>query len=212
MTTENDIEGRRVTPIYRGGREVHLPLPRLADGTYKVTIKKGSITDLAGNVIEPEETSREFAIRGRSFGKNVEFPEFLPVKPSPAKEINPGDKVVTKVVRLYYFRDAHRVAQLINRTTRSLSHAAVTQAQRRAEKARSDADSLTDERRANERAAVQAATDLRRVENEIASLQADEHRSRQLTAIKSTRNQDTVVLTRRNSRSQIQDRGTAGKK
>ncbi len=183
-----------IAPIYRGDREVHMPLPRLADGTYSVTIKKGSITDLAGNVIEPEETTREFAIRGRSYGKNVEFPEFLPVKPSPAKEINPGDKVVTKVVRLYYFRDAHRVAQLINRTTRSLNHAAVSQAQRRAEHARTDADSLTDERRANERAAVQAAVDLRRVENEIASLRGDEQRSRQLTAIQKTRDQDMIEL------------------
>ena len=36
-------------------------------------------------------------------------------------DIDPGNRVDTRDVRLYYFRDAHRVAELINRNVRSLN-------------------------------------------------------------------------------------------
>ncbi len=42
-----------------------------------------------------------------------------------ANGFNPSDKVVLRVVRLYYFRDAHRVAQIVNRKSRSYNRAAV---------------------------------------------------------------------------------------
>ncbi|NQT13817.1 MAG: hypothetical protein HQ582_13775, partial [Planctomycetes bacterium] len=101
--------------------------------------------------------------------KHVEFPEFQPTAPQPhhPRRINPADKVETTVVRLYYFRDAHRVAQILNRTSKSHRHAAVMLAQRNAERARTDADTLTDDRRANEREAIKLVGDLRRLETQL---------------------------------------------
>lgn len=108
-------------------------------------------------------------------GKQVEFAEFQPTLPQPqfARRINPADKVVTEVVRLYYYRDAHRVAQLINRTAESLNRAAVDLARRRAEDARVSADDATDQRRSSEREAVRRVEELRRAEHEAAQARQD---------------------------------------
>ncbi|MCS7466834.1 hypothetical protein NZK35_09280 [Stieleria sp. ICT_E10.1] len=109
-------------------------------------------------------------------GERVEFPEFISTLEAAERKrrINPADKVETTVVRLYYFRDAHRVAQLINRTVEPHNRAAVEQAEIRAAKARKDADELTRQRRSAERKAVKDAEDLRRIENEIAAGRRDQ--------------------------------------
>ncbi len=91
-------------------------------------------------------------------GPYVPFQEYNSPRPE-QNGFNPSDKVVSRVVRLYYFRDAHRVAQIVNRRSRSYNRAAVDVAAQLADRARGIADQETDARRALERAAVQAAQD-----------------------------------------------------
>src|SRR5206468_5438639 len=100
-------------------------------------------------------------------GPYVTFPEFTPPR-TPIDGVNPSDKVETRVVRLYYYRDAHRVAQIVNRNVKSYNYQAVEVRRRLADKARDVANNLTDERRAQERKAVQAATESREAERALA--------------------------------------------
>ena len=178
-------------------QRIVLPLDSLARGIYRIRVVGTANSQSAMNAARPDSSataplldesgnyaggsgtngSNQEKIFGHSppskEAKFVEFPEFQPTAPQPdhARRINPGDKVETAVVRLYYFRDAHRVAQLINRTAESLNAAAVTLAERRAEDARKSADDLTDERRANEREAVRRAEQLRQAEKEVQSFE-----------------------------------------
>ena len=57
-------------------------------------------------------------------GSNAVFPENLP-RPPGTGGFNPADRVETRVVRLYYFRDAHRVAQIVNRDVKSYNRTGV---------------------------------------------------------------------------------------
>ncbi|MDX1929473.1 MAG: hypothetical protein SFV81_23300, partial [Pirellulaceae bacterium] len=84
---------------------------------------------------------------------------------------NPSDKVETRISRLYYFRDAHRVAQIINRDAKSYNRSAVEMQQQLASKAHQIADQATDDRRAKERNAVQAAQKTREAEQELQQAQ-----------------------------------------
>ncbi len=169
------------------GNVVRISLGRVVTGNYRVTVK-GTLTeteaqagtkplsDIVGNFAggrgsEGKDQMRSFSsYPEREKGERIEFPEYLPTarQPKTERRANPSDFVETRVVHLYYFRDAHRVAQLLNRTTKSLNRAAVDQARRRAESARKKADELTDERRHKQREAVRAAEELRRVENQLA--------------------------------------------
>lgn len=109
-------------------------------------------------------------------GKHVAFPEFI----GPAEiddSVIKGDssrvlrnEVVTARVELYYFRDAHRVAQIINRNVKSFNAAAVTTLQRAAETARDEFESAKFSRKEAEQAAREAAIDLRQKENRLATL------------------------------------------
>ncbi len=101
---------------------------------------------------------------------NVEFPEFTAPRQKPSG-FNPADHVETRVVRLYYFRDAHRVAQIINRDAKSCNRQAVDMAQQMADRARRDADGATDARRRAEQQAVIAAQKARAAEQEQQRLQ-----------------------------------------
>ena len=66
--------------------------------------------------------------------------EPLKLDPSFVNPNNPSDKVETRVARLYYYRDAHRVAQIINRKVQSHNRQGVDMARQLADKARADAD------------------------------------------------------------------------
>lgn len=104
-------------------------------------------------------------------GPNVEFPEYT----NPRKIIdgfNPSDRVETRVSRLYYYRDAHRVAQIINRDVKSYNRAAVDMQQQLADKSRQIADQATDDRRSKERRAVEAAKKTREAERELQEAEA----------------------------------------
>jgi hypothetical protein len=163
----------------------------LAPGDYTLTLTEGiapeeRVKDLAGNpagtFVDPagqtgfEPQVVRFSVFPPSrTGLQVEFPQFTPPKIEGDRErpFNPDDYVITRVARLYYMRDAHRVAQIINRNVRSYNQAAVTQSERAAENARELANELVDDRRAAERAAVRAAEELRRLEGQLAESQSD---------------------------------------
>src|SRR5262249_5870333 len=100
-----------------------------------------------------------------------EYPEFTRPRALP-DGFNPSDHVETRVARLYYFRDAHRVAQIINREARSYNRAAVDVRRQLADKSRRVADQATDDRRRQERAAVQAAQATRQTEHALRFEQA----------------------------------------
>ncbi len=177
-------------PKLVGDRTVELTLTNMVTDAYRLTIINGAegakvsndpnkaLTDLAGNKAgfigaAGEEKLAELqqfdfnSYPDPATGQHVEFPPFAPPAPQPIEVFNPDDRVETRVARLYYFRDAHRVAQIINRNVRSYNRAAVDQAERLAEDARDSADQLTDDRRSAEREAVRAAEELRRLEHEI---------------------------------------------
>ncbi len=103
-------------------------------------------------------------------GPSVALPEYVKFRVSP-DGFNPSDRVETRVVRLYYYRDGHRVAQLVNRTVKSYNAATVDVRRRVADRARDDADKAEDERKKLEWAAVKAAQDARAAEGDLAAVQ-----------------------------------------
>ncbi|MEO8496176.1 MAG: hypothetical protein ABI614_13990, partial [Planctomycetota bacterium] len=99
-------------------------------------------------------------------GPYVPFGEYT--KPRPFNDgFNPSDHVETRVSRLYFYRDAHRVAQIVNRDAKSYNRAAVEMQQQLADKSRQIADQATDDRRSKERDAVRAAEKTREAEREL---------------------------------------------
>ncbi len=182
----NELFNVQGTPKVNG-RFVKAWLPKLPAGSYQLSLHRGKtsegtaepLKDDLGNLAEIKvatdkkdgiaQTWQFSVLPGRKFGQHVAFPQFTPPKyeKPPEKGFNPGDFVETRVMRLYYFRDAHRVAQIINRNIRSLNIAAVEQAQRRAQGARDEANEFTDERRKKEREAVRAAQSARSAENKL---------------------------------------------
>src|SRR5262249_54041186 len=115
-------------------------------------------TDFRINILKPvgdDLPSESPGLRGLT-GPYVPYQEYTKPRTVP-NGFNPSDRVDTRVARLYYFRDAHRVAQIINRAARSFNRAAVDIRRQLADKAQRDADRATDDRRAAERKAVAAA-------------------------------------------------------
>ncbi len=106
----------------------------------------------------------------------VAYPEFTQPRTVPPG-FNPHDKVESRVVRLYYFRDAHRVAQILNRKATSHNRAAVDMAQQLAEKARTYAQQRTADRQAAERAAIRLEQQIREQEQSAAVAQANLQRT-----------------------------------
>lgn len=108
------------------GRQITVTLSEdLTQGTYEVTVGPG-VTDRydnpAGqlNSSEKQAQSLTFVVAGESeTGPAIEFPQFTRRPPSDRNSFNPGNHVETRVVRLYNERDAHRVAQVINRNLQS---------------------------------------------------------------------------------------------
>src|SRR5262249_5230337 len=183
---------------------VELTFPSLTPDIYRLEVAGPKIVDYFGNPLEQTEGGKGADFRkvlsqatalqrsglpSESRGITgdpapyVPYPEFTKPRRVP-DGFNPSDHVETRVARLYYYRDAHRVAQIINRDARSYNRQAVEVRRRMADKARDDADRLTDERRALERAAVQAAKEARALEPQLADAQQQlaEARSRSQAA------------------------------
>lgn len=100
----------------------------------------------------------------------VEFPEFTEPRDVPLG-FNPADKVITAVSRLYYFRDAHRVAQIVNRKAKSYRRLEVDTAQRLADKVRSELDATVIQRKKQEQVALEAARKTREAEARLNEVQ-----------------------------------------
>ncbi|MCY2987479.1 MAG: hypothetical protein NTY19_06400 [Planctomycetota bacterium] len=99
-------------------------------------------------------------------GDYVPFPEFTKPRDVP-DGFNPNDKVETRVARLYYYRDAHRVAQLINRKVKSYNRQGVDMQRQLADKARNDAEQKTIARQQAERAAIMKSQKTREKERAL---------------------------------------------
>ncbi|MEM1227027.1 MAG: hypothetical protein AAGJ40_15120 [Planctomycetota bacterium] len=161
------------------------PIGALLVGEYEVTIS--DLEDVYGNAIEGDDGSAMFkriigadpdgsstnslpgqvlpGIHG-STGPFVSFQEWTPPREVP-DGFNPNDKVETRVARLYFFRDAHRVAQIINRKVRSYNRQGVSVARQLADQSRTKADQFTDARQQAEREAIRKAQETRELEREL---------------------------------------------
>lgn len=160
-------------------------------GTFTIAPNANRVKDKAGNAMSDKDLTSFSSAPDRERGVHVPFPEFVnrsTVRDS-TRVFNPGDKVETRVARLYYYRDAHRVAEIINRNVRSYDRAAVKITEQEAERARDDAVRLTGERQASERQAIFEAQqtriierDIQQKERELAAMQADRVRQNQRLA------------------------------
>lgn len=129
----------------------------------------------------------------------VTYPEYAARPPVP-NGFNPSDHVETRVSRLYYYRDAYRVAQIINRHIQSYNRAGVEVKRQLADKARQAADQATNDRQAGERKAVQDAQDTRAAEHQLEADMADLRQAQQKTqnaASEEDRYEDLLAAARR---------------
>lgn len=141
-----------VTPVLNPDNSVTLAYTDLPPDLYTLTVYTTKTVDIFGNKGQADYTTQLFKPVGGELplvspgihsptGPYVPFPEYLKPPPEP-NGFNPGDHVETRVARLYYYRDAHRVAQVINRTAQSYNRAAVDMERQLADRARYIADKL----------------------------------------------------------------------
>ncbi|MDA1014712.1 MAG: hypothetical protein O3A00_09715 [Planctomycetota bacterium] len=105
-------------------------------------------------------------------GPQVDFPLYVP------KETKLSEtRVVTSVVNLYYFRNAARAAQIINRNIKSYNAPAVTKAQIAAASGRTAAETATATRKAEQAAADRIRSEIalkqREIRDSVASLKGE---------------------------------------
>jgi hypothetical protein len=133
-----------------------------------VTAAGGAATDFVKGLLRPVGTSVPTVTPGiaATTGPYVPFPEFTDPRPRNFG-FNPSDKVETRVVRLYYYRDAHRVAQIVNREVKSYNRAAVDMHRQLADQARQLAANATTARQVQESKAIAVAQETRVIETRL---------------------------------------------
>jgi hypothetical protein len=157
-----------------------------AEGEFTLFLDREHIVDVNGKKLERYDTIKliKSTIAGtptvapgisHTTGPYVKYHEFTKPR-EPTTGFNPSDKVESRVARLYYFRDAHRVVQIINRKVKSYNRQGVDMARQLADKARQDAEARTRARQAAEREAIRKAQETREKERQ---LQAAEQELRQ---------------------------------
>ncbi|MEQ1904667.1 MAG: hypothetical protein ABL888_10805, partial [Pirellulaceae bacterium] len=163
---------------------VTLTFPAFPADIYQLRIDGSKIVDIYGNSLDeytkslsgdgtglgarfkPEDSPTvRPGISGKT-GEYVQYPEFAK-RPDVPDGFNPNDKVETRVVRLYYYRDAHRIAQIVNRKVQSYNRQAVDTNRQLADKARNQASQLSIQRQNAERNAIIQATNTRQKEREL---------------------------------------------
>lgn len=178
--------------------EIMILLKKTVNTLIRVEVKDGkksdqsavSFQDRLGNTMGPFETT--VSVTGqRPSGPAVEYPPF--VVPADAgrhsdnNKVRPSGRVVTRVVKLYYYRDADRVAEIINRRAQQYNLANVRAKESRAQIAGDKAEDATAKRRAAQIDAENAARRTREAEQELAALatNAEEAQSvmQQLTGV-----------------------------
>lgn len=153
-------------------QQINIPLKTTVAGL--ITINVGSLKDDFGN--ELTSFSQTLGVTPqRPSGPAVEYPRFaVPDKAgrhTNSNEIRPSNRVQTRVVRLYYYRDAHRVAEIINRRAQQFNLVGTKAKRALAEEARERAEDATAKRRQAQRQAEAAARSTRQLEREVEALQ-----------------------------------------
>lgn len=168
FTTAAGVQPAGIT-MSADNRTAQIVVGALRTDSYQLSIKE-ALKDGLANTAPPQQTFIFSSLPEAERGTHVQFPEYTARPPQRKAEVfNPGDRVETRVARLYYYRDAHRVAQIINRNVKSHNRAAVTQAQQNAEEARTIANQKVADRKQREAAAIRAAEATRMAEHELAA-------------------------------------------
>ncbi|MFM8572391.1 MAG: hypothetical protein ACKOAU_12405, partial [Pirellula sp.] len=173
--------------VYPDRQTVQLVFTSVNAGVHQVTIDGSKLVDDYGNPLEGSNGkpgSLYTEILGAPVGGGsrmadplvpgviagrapvVEYPSAIPAVNQP-KGFNPNDRVETRVARLYFYRDAHRVAQILNRRAQSYGRQDVTVRRQLADQARREAEEATTLRQNRERSAVTAAQKTRELENKL---------------------------------------------
>jgi hypothetical protein len=149
-------------------KRINVPINPTA-GLLSVRVTK-DLKDSFGNALEPFSTTIA-GVGQRGAGPAVDFPpNVVPQNAGPHSDSNlirPSSRVVTRVVKLYYYRDAHRVAEIINRRTQQWNLANVQAKRGLANQAADDAAIAVEQRRQSQREAEQAARRTREAEREL---------------------------------------------
>lgn len=173
-----------------GDTKLNVSVTPSQSGLYRLTLLGSKFIDVFGNklagnsgkpgdnyeVILGQASPNAFVsdplVPGVTRGKApvVEYRQFIP-SAEPPRGFNPNDRVETRVARLYFYRDAHRVAQILNRRAQSYNRQDVTMRRQMADKARQEAESVTTQRQISERDAVEKARRTRELENQLSDAQ-----------------------------------------
>lgn len=181
-----DIEAEGELQLEIGRRSAADPSPtsQLAD-VYGLELDEASrlVTFIRSRLAETPTVAPGLS---HTTGPYVAFPEFTPPRNVP-DGFNPSDKVETRVARLYYFRDAHRVAQIVNRKVKSYNRQGVDMARQLADKSRNLAEEQSLQRQSAERAAIAKAEQTRRLENQLSQAEAAFNRTLEEISVARTR-------------------------
>ena len=159
-------------------------------GLYRLTLTSAKISDSFGNKLSGnngktgenyeslvgQATANSIFSEPLVAGVNrgnapvVEYPSVIPSNEQ-ARGFNQNDRVETRVARLYFYRDAHRVAQILNRRAQSYNRQDVTMRKQMADKSRQETDSRITKRQISERTAVEKAKRTRELENQLSDTQ-----------------------------------------
>ncbi|MFO0946709.1 MAG: hypothetical protein U1D30_12300 [Planctomycetota bacterium] len=153
-------------------RSIRLTYLGVPPGVYTFVIEGKALTDILGNTNSTKGFELKVSAAPPPPAKitQTEFPEHVP-RIMDNQEFNPGDTVDTRVIRLFYFRDAHRVVQIINRDVQQLNKLSFDNARIEANKARTSADEKTDARRLKELEAIDAASRAQELQAKLEDLQ-----------------------------------------
>ncbi len=191
--TGNFLSGETVTiteGVYQSyDNAVILTVENIPADIYQLVITGNELEDIFGNKLEGNDKQPgtnfvrvlnkpggDSASASRSASPAVPTSKFIEYheyekRDLPADGFNPSDKVVTRVARLYYYRDAHRVAQILNSEVQSLNHKGYQEAQLQADQARESYEAAVLNRRLQEEKAIRASKELRQKENEYRNQQ-----------------------------------------
>ncbi|OYP28396.1 hypothetical protein [Rhodopirellula sp. MGV] len=163
---EYRLEITGLTDIYKNGIVVNNPAV-LSSGW--VEMFGASVGVVANGSVLPGQVMP--GIHGAT-GEYVAYQEWTPPRDTP-DGFNQSDKVETRVAPLYFFRDAHRVAQIINRKVKSHNRHGVSMARQHADQARTRADQTTAARQQAEREAIRKAQQTRELEQKLSDARSN---------------------------------------
>lgn len=189
LTVYATDSAKDTTPVRKGVKDVFgNPL----NGTYG-----GDGRDEVISIIQPVGGAQPSVSVGVTPGlpPHVPLAEYLTPRPN-VDGVNPSDRVESRVVRLYFQRDAHLVVQTINRDARSYNGNSVDIRRRAADLARNEAEESKTNRQKLELEAERRAQDSRRAEAELKQLEAQ---------LQSARTQDATAASQLTQRQQQLD-------